>query len=171
MEAGWHFYRTEEIFHCFNSGECGFFEIGSAWNVKYIGCELCEAFRVYFVDIACPASPDSCESGSVGDVVDSAEFVFKLVACPVSASCTASGQAVVGEASGPHDFCSGAVVVRLFHEDSRIVDDSLHERFADAVSDFHGFDIDEIAFHCVHQNVYTSAFSLILWECVGEAWV
>ena len=59
VEAGWHFYGAEEVFHCFDSGEGGFFEICSVGDIEYVCCELGEAFRVYFVDVACPASPDA----------------------------------------------------------------------------------------------------------------
>ena len=169
MEAGWHFYGAEEVFHCFDSGEGGFFEICSAGDIEYVCCELGEAFRVYFVDVACPASPDGCEACAVSDIIDSAEFMFQLVACPVTTAGSTSCEAVVREASGPHDFGSGAVVVWFFHEDTGVVNDSLHQGFADTVSDFHGFNVYEIAFHGVHKDVYTATFSLILRESVGEA--
>ena len=169
MEIGGHIDGAEEVFHSFDSCKSCFFEVSSAGDIEYIGCELCKTLRIYLIDISSPAAPDCCQTGTVGDIVDSAQFVFKLMACPVTTACAASCQSVVGETSCPQDFGSGALVVRFFHKDAGVVDNSLHEGFADAVSDLHGFNVYEVAFHGVHEDIYTAAFCLVLWEGVSES--
>lgn len=86
MQAGRHLDRTEKVFHCFDSGQGGFVEIKITWDFKYICCKLCKTFRIYVVYISCPASPDSRKTGTVGDIVKTTKFMFKLMTGPVTAA-------------------------------------------------------------------------------------
>ena len=95
--------------------------------------------------------------------------MLKLMAGPVAATCSAACKPVVGQASGPHHFGPCIVVARLFHKYSGIVDHSLHQGLADAVSDLHSFQIDKVSFHGMHENIHTSALSLVLGQCISKS--
>ena len=168
MQADRHLDRTEKVLHCLDSCQGGLFEIKAARDIEYVGRKLCETLRIYIVYISCPASPDRCKTGTVSDIIESAKLVLKLVTCPVATAGSTSGQTLVREASCPHDLCAGGVVVRFPHKNTCVVDDSLHQRFTDAVCDLHSLDIDEITLHGVHEDIHTAALRLILRKAVGK---
>ena len=101
MQAGRHLNGAEKVLHCFNSGQSGFLKIKSAGNIKYVGCKLGKTLRIYIVYISCPASPDSCKTGTMSNIIEPAKFMFKLMTGPVTAAGTASGQTIVRKTSCP----------------------------------------------------------------------
>ena len=162
MKAGRHLNGTEIIFHSLDTGKGGFVEIDTAWDFEYVGGKLGKTLRICVIDITCPASPQCGQTGTVSYIVGPSKFMFQLMTCPVTATGSTAGKTVVRETSCPHDFCSGGIIIRLFQQDTGIVDYRLHQGFADAVCNFHSFDIYEIPFHGMHQDIHTAAFGLVL---------
>ena len=87
--------------------------------------------------------------------------MLQLMARPVSAVCAASGKSVVGETPRPHDFRPCVIVIRLVHEELRVLHHSTDEMLTDAVRQFHVPTLIEIPLHSVHHDIHAPAGCLI----------
>ena len=88
--------------------------------------------------------------------------MLQLMARPVAAVCPATGQPVVREAARPHHFRTGVIIVRLLHQDLRVLHHRADQILADAVRQFHIVRPVKISLHRVHHNIHAPACRLVL---------
>ena len=167
-DAHRHLNLAVELFHLFHTSESRRHIIFTGFHAHYIYRELREALRSGVHHISCPASPDSRKTCSVSHIKHTAQLMLQLMTCPVSAVCSASGQAVMGQASCPHYLCPCLIVIRLCHKDSGIIHNGAQQMFADSVCQLHIAGLVEIPFHCMHHNIRASAGCLILRQSHGD---
>src|SRR5699024_2731889 len=78
-----------ELFHLFHTSESCSHIVFAWFHAHYIYRELREALRSGVHHISGPASPDSRKSGAVSHIKHAAQLMLQLMACPVSAVCSA----------------------------------------------------------------------------------
>ena len=88
--------------------------------------------------------------------------MLEFMCHPVAAVIAATRKAVMCKASRPHDFSSGAVVLRIVTENYSILLNSTKESFCKRVSNLHVSAVSKISFHRMHHDVGASASSLII---------
>ena len=102
-------------------------------------------------------------------IIDSSYLMFQRMRCEVSSDdSAAAGQTIMRQTSCPHHFCPGIVVLRITDQNSCIFNYGTHQTFCNAVCNLHIPAICKITFHRMHQDIRTSACSLIIWQCHGK---
>src|SRR5574344_162432 len=75
------------------------------------------------------------------------------------------------KASSPHYLCTGIIVSWIILQYPCHLHDSLNNRSCNGIGDFHCITLSEPTLHRMHDDIRTSAGSLIIWQCHGKLWV
>ena len=120
-----------------------------------------------FDTVAHPGRHDDRETGAVSAVIDRRKHMLKMVAVPILLSAD-THDIVVDNHTGPHDICTGLIVVRILHDASALVHHGKDNAFQHSVG---GLDIlcrGEIALKSVRNDVRDSARSLERRKTLGQ---
>ena len=134
-----------------------------------IYCQLYEAGQIVFVNVTSPATPDCSQACTMSNIPNTAQFMFDLMASPVTKAAFTSG-IVMGKRTTPHNFCTSVVVGGIFFKNLSVAHGSFQYVFADSVNDIQLFSFccGEEAFQSVHHNINATAGSLVCRESVGQ---
>ena len=94
--------------------------------------------------------------------------MLQLVGHPVPAVVAAAGQAVVRQASGPHDLRPGVVVLRILRQDLRVLLHRAQQALRQRVGDLHVPAVGEVPLHGVHHDVRAAAGRLVVRQGHGQ---
>ena len=150
-----------EAFHCLDALLCRALGVGKVvGHIHHVHGEAHEAAQVLVHHIACPAGPDGSQSGTMGNVEHSAQFVLQLVGSPVVGN-AAARQSPVGHAAAPHNLGAVAIVLRILQHGE---DGGLHAAqhgLGQVGGQVHIVVLREIALHGVHHHVGHAGSRLI----------
>ena len=90
-----------EVLHCADALKGCIIRCAEVLNSHYIDGKAVEPGQAVFIDISCPASPDCSQSGSMGNIKQSADFMLQCMGGKVTPGISAAGKSIVGKAAGP----------------------------------------------------------------------
>ena len=132
--------------------------------------KLGKAHGVMGQDVLHPCGHHHRKARAVGAVIEGRELMLHLVAGPVLVPAHAAG-VVVGQHAGPHEVCTGGVVVRVGNGPGSGVYHGAHESLAQTVRQGHVGGVGEVALTDVGQHVHSAAGGLIGGQGAGVAGV
>ena len=151
-----------EFFHCVNSLYSNFFLTGIAIYSHYIFCESGKTRQTVLINITCPAWPDSSKTCTMCYIKHASKFMFQFVRHKISTIISTSCQIIMSNASRPHYLSSGLIIFRLRMQYLCIFHNCSKQSFRKRICNFHITSICKIPLHCVHHNIYTAGFCLII---------
>ena len=167
-EAGRHMNRAEEILHQLDAAQSRRIIGKRGINAHDVTGKADETRHAVLIDITRPASPDCRQTRAVRNVEHAAHLMLEAMGSKVASVMSASGQAVVRKAARPHDLSACVVVLRVVAQNLRLLHHRAHQRFGDAVRDFHGVALHKIALQRVHQNIRAAACRLVIRQGHGQ---
>ena len=136
-------------------------------HAHHIHGKLCETADVLRIHVPRPGGPDGSQAGSVRHIEHPAQFVFQFVAGPVPHQ-AALRQAVVRQASAPHDLRAGAIILRIRQHLEHIFLHGPQQGLRDAVGQVHVVLAGKIPFHRVHHDIRHAGRRLVRRQSIGQ---
>ena len=107
-----------------------------------------------------PGRHNNCKTCTVSTIIKTAKFMFNSVAVPVLIAAN-TNNIVMCNHSGPHDICTGFVIIRVSNYFWSFVNHCLENTFAKAVSCFYVLCICKIALADMSHNISRTTGSLV----------
>ena len=118
---------------------------------------------------SCPAAPYRAQTRAMCDVVFTAQPMLQLMARPISAVCTASGQTIVRQTACPHQTGARIIILRIFQRRLYIPHDRAQQTFRQLIRQTHRIALcGEIPLHRVHHNVGSTAGGLVIRQGICD---